>query len=242
MESQKNTQTKIEGRVSAPGAQPKNEQITNQIDQPAEQKEQPTTGIPHLDWLLGQRISFETEAAIYACLHICRQNPKLANAIEAVIRPDIQPFIEGKRHDPELDTECDILPMIEWLSLLCGFEAASRQPEQLSKVSMFIDEQFQSEKRCTEDKAGPELKGIVRWLLNRNHTEKLTAVLIWQLLSKESEYKKEEMYQGSISNDIDKYYQNEILLASQNSELLKQFSPEDIAVTAFTAALIPISV
>jgi len=214
--------------------------------QPTEQPERTSTGILHLDWLLSQHSTLETKAAIHACLHICRQNHKLANDIEAVIRPDLQPFIEGKRSDPELDTDCDILPMIEWLSLLCGFEAVSRQANMDSKVrpSTETTEKSQSERYCKLSNASPALRGLVQWLLERTHTEKLAAVLLWELITKESEYKKEEMYVSKfgIGNDISKDWQEDILLASQNSELLKQLSPEDIAITAFTAALIPMSV
>lgn len=106
-------------QTSAPDTEPKEENQEATIS-----TEQPTTGVSHLNWLLIENSTLETKAAIYTCLHICRQNPKLAGDIEAMIFNDLKPFIEGKRDDPKMDTECDIMPAIEWLSILCGFEAA----------------------------------------------------------------------------------------------------------------------
>jgi len=227
MESQETTQTQVseeKGNVSAPAAEPKDKK--------------PTTGIPLLDWLLTERSHVATEAAIYAALHICQQNPKLASAMEAVLRSELQPLIDGERSLAGFDAECDILPAVEWLDLLCGFETGSGAQSKQANEGTALE----TERHCTEEKAGPELKAVVHWLLKRNHTEKLAAVLASQLIRIEHIYQDEQFYQGDIGNDIDKDWENDIRVASGNEEFLKQLSPEDVTVTILAAALIPIPV
>lgn len=107
--------------------------------------------------------------------------------------------------------------------------------------SLKTENQINEEKRrCTEEKAAPELKAVVQWLLKRNYMEKLAAVLVSQLLDKEPIYKTVQLYQGDLGNDIGKDWESDILFASQHQEFLCKLSAEDIAVSAFTAALISI--
>jgi hypothetical protein len=80
------------------------------------------------------------------------------------------------------------------------------------------------------------------WLSKRNYSEKLTTILLWQLINKEHIYKTEGYCKSDIGNDYYKQFEQEIVNASQDEEYLEKAEPEEIAITGLATGLLSLSV
>ncbi len=267
------TTNQSNGFVSAPGAQPKNNQtpfteqekqlaakykvepklvrLLNEIvghqrseklskgqKEPTQESEQPSTGIPQLDRLIEESI-LQSQAMAYTCLEIQRIEPKIGQRIKAALQYWVNLCRRGELLK-EYDVECDILPALKWINFAEGFQVAG---DRMDKVNP-ADQPNTYERHCTEDKAGPGLKNVVSWMLKRSHTEKVAAVLLWELISKEFKLANEGLYKDrtGVGNDLMKDWQHDITITSQDPNFLRQLNPDEIAIINYTAALITLSV
>lgn len=87
----------------------------------------------------------------------------------------------------------------------------------------------------TEPKGDPNLKTIKRWFTQRSYTDRLTGVLLWQLINKEHTFEKPDR---SIGNDYFKQWEDEIIERAGDPEYLENAPADEAAVTATTAIMI----
>jgi hypothetical protein len=95
-------------------------------------------------------------------------------------------------------------------------------------------------RQCTLDKAHPELKQVVGWMLAQPFRVRLAAILMNALLLHETSIKEDGQYKGDIGNDIIKDWENDVLLAAGNAEYLNSVGGIEAALVGYTAALVNI--
>jgi hypothetical protein len=87
-----------------------------------------------------------------------------------------------------------------------------------------------------EPEGDPLLKTIKRWVSKRSYNEKLATVLLWQLVSKEGEFKEPD---NTIGNTLLREWEDEVVRASGDPDYLEQAPAEEVAVTTAAATMIP---
>ena len=205
-----------------------------QTTQTVERSEENTTGVPELDRMITESL-LEDATALYVGIEIERSNPKLAARIQAFIRNFLPEFFEQLRpqkikEDESADVELDIMPASMWLRFLDGFKAATSSETGVDKA------EAQEDKSESAEKGDPNLRTIKRWMQQTTYRERLTAILLLELLQKETEFDKPD---NSIGNDLISQWRTEIIDAGGNSEFFSKTDAEEIAVTSATAMMIP---
>ena len=221
--------------------------LEHMLKDQADKKPQPevaenTTGIPGLDMMI-VNAPYCTATAIYAGIELSRSSPELGARIQDFVHGLMPEFFEnpqpqrtGIEGGENLDMECDVLPAVQWLRFLDGYKAAM-----LSETDLPYDEKSKkAESDATEagqESIGdPNLRTIKRWLKQRTHREKLAAILMLELLQKEGEFNKPDDNAG---NDLIALWRTEIIDASGDPEYLNNADPDEAAVTAAVAMMIP---
>jgi len=200
------------------------EQVETQ-DQSQEGESQPSTGIPYLDELI-QSATYPGIAMAYTCLQASWINNELGDKLSATLRSSVNELLERHRKgDRQLDAECEVLPAIKWLAFLKGLRVSDDQ-----------------ETESLQPKKATPITVLQNWLSKRGYAEKLTAVLLWQLLNKEDAYKKEGYCEGKIGNELFKEYEQAVVDASQDKEYLTTADPEEVSVTGLVTGLLPMRV
>lgn len=220
----------IDERLAAP------EETTSEPEQEDESsegdKQEPTTGIPQLDKFI-KEATYESQAMSYCCLDLCQRDESLGDRITTVLESSVRLLLEDKvleRADFKgADFECDIAPATKWLRFVDGFQAGL-------KSTQSVDQPASTEPKPEGD---PTLFAVKKWLNKRSYAEKLTAVLVGKLIEVESIYEEPD---NLIGNNFSKQFEDEVLEASMNEMYLKQAPPDEIAVSAFVLALMPVRV
>lgn len=154
------------------------------------------------------------------------QNKEFAGKIAGMLKSKFDFLNEGltpgnaaQKHG--LDLELDVLPALQWLRFLDGY-----------KTSMLSE--------ADEESVGePILKPIKKWLSERTYTEKLSAVLISQLLMVESMYEKPD---DEIGDNLLDQWQREIIETLSNPGYTQKADPIEMAVSGFLVSLFPVRV
>jgi len=92
------------------------------------------------------------------------------------------------------------------------------------------------EEQRTGKEGDPALKTIKRWLSKRTFQEKLTAVLLAELLEKESEFDEPDK---KIGNETLRRWRYEVIRASGDTEYLENADRDEIAVTSSVNVMLP---
>ncbi len=95
-----------------------------------------------------------------------------------------------------------------------------------------------AQRRCTLDKAHPELSQMVGWMLAQPFHVRLAAILMNTLLLHETSIKKNGQYKGDIGNDIVKDWESDVLLAAGDADYLNSVGGIEAAMAGYTAALV----
>lgn len=202
---------------------------------PKEPQAENTTGIPSLDGMI-DNAPYSTATAVYAGIELGRNNPELGKKIQAFVQGLMPEFFEnthaqktGSKGGENLDIECDVLPAIQWLRFIDGFKAAM--------PSETTNDRAKSEtvKPVQESGGDPVLQTIKNWLGRRTYSDKLTAILSWQLINKEGEFDKSDEY---IGNNYYRQWEQEIIKKSGDPEYLNNAEADEVAVTATTAMML----
>jgi hypothetical protein len=168
------------------------ESSTDVKRQPSHQAQsEPTTGIAGLDKLL-QSADYEVPAAVLACLRASRRNADLGNRIEGFLASYLSEF-QGREVPKGLDTECEALRALQWLSFMDGSESLrlpsagnlpDRSTTDLSAPGACLDLTEEEAAQLREDyEECPYLEEIVNWLLGCSFETKLSYVLTWYMIS-----------------------------------------------------------
>ena len=80
------------------------------------------------------------------------------------------------------------------------------------------------------------IKTLKEWMQRRTYAEKLAAVALWQLISNESDFEKPD---NDIGNRFANQWEDEVTAASADPDYLHKADPEEVAVTAAVAMMIP---
>lgn len=83
------------------------------------------------------------------------------------------------------------------------------------------------------------ITALRNWLSKRTYSEKLMAVLLWQLSNKDYVWADEGYCKKHFGHNLSVEYEQAVVNASQDKKYLSQADPEEIVVTAMTAALLP---
>jgi len=185
--------------------------------QPAGQK-QPTTGMIHLDQLI-ENSSFVSQAMSFALVELTLLDTSLGEKIMEFLESEIGSMRKGDFPN-NLDAECERLPMSEWFSFLNGYQAKGEAEK--SEVSL---------------EGEPSLMVVKRWLSKRTYSEKLTAILVSELITHECIWR--ESGDGSIGNDLLKDFNCTVSQAASDEKYLKDADREELACTIFAATLMP---
>ena len=112
------------------------------------------------------------------------------------------------------------MPVVEWRAMVDGFQASVEG----------------TSSEAPEPEGDLHLETIKRWLSKRSYSEKLTAVLMWQLVTKESAFEKPD---NSIGNDFFHQWEDEIVTNSGDPKYLENAPVDEAAVTSATTIMLP---
>lgn len=116
--------------------------------------------------------------------------------------------------------------------------------EEKTRLLCILHERVEQEKQPeqAETKEKNYFYFVEKWRKGMSYKEKLAIVLSWQLMNKEHIYKREQLYDGSIGNDISRECEEAVVRAMSDPEYLKTADRAEVALTAFVAGLLPMEV
>lgn len=195
-----------------------------------------TTGIPRLDAMI-RKGSWAELGSMYGCLALARHDSQLGDKMLALLRSQLRVFFKDPRPEKDsdgdlLDAECEVMPVVEWLAMVDGLKAAGRKQSAIAGETSMVDTSSDE----TEPEGDPHVKTIKRWLQNRSYSEKLAAVILWQLTSKECHLEEPD---NRIGNTLFRQWEKEVVTKSGDSEYLESAPADEVAVTAATTIMLP---
>ena len=120
-----------------------------------------------------------------------------------------------------LDLELDVLPALQWLRFMDGYKASI--PSEADQESI----------------GEPILLAVKQWLSKRTYTEKLTAILVNQLMMVESMY---EAPDDLIGSDYLSNWRSEIADVFASLNCTEKPTAEEMAISGFVVSLFPVRV
>jgi len=119
-----------------------------------------TTGISRLDAMI-KRKAWDAQGAMYGCMKLARQDSELGEKILAMLRSELQPFFKTLHPERDqdgdlMDTECEVMPVVEWLAMVDGFQVAGGKLPDEQEIEELLDEQDEPETVARHDE--PELE------------------------------------------------------------------------------------
>jgi len=208
-------------------------------------KTKQSIGLFRLDELI-KEADFVSQAMSYACLEICQQNKELGDKMVEVLRTKLKP-ISAEDYPAEADFKSDIVPAVKWLVFLggfrtgcCGLFGASED----GRTGQAEETKYDQAKKDNR-KLNPSLGIVRKWLSTLTYREKLAIALSWQLLNKEDEFintaHRDRCYEDDkVGNELLQQCTQAVTAANQDDDYVKMADSLELAVTAFTSALLPI--
>ena len=114
--------------------------------------------------------------------------------------------------------------------IVAELDAEAEQPDEPEQELVELNLQ------TVEPEGDPMLATVKRWLAKRTYTEKLSGVLISELLKRDGSFTEADKYCG---NDVLRKWETEVTKKATDPAYLKSAEPDEAAVSVTTAVWIP---
>lgn len=206
--------------------------MSTETNQSQRSEEQKITGLRGLV----ERSCFEALGAAVAAIELDRIDRAAGERLIGMVNEKLG-FLDSKERPDNaarkiydsIDLETDLEPAIEWLRFRDGLTALNPEGPQ----------QMDSNIAVKPELAGigdPVLQTIKRYLGRVSFQEKLTAVLLWQLINKETEFEKPD--KGKIGNDYYRQWQDDIIKTCGDPKYLEGTDPDEAQVAGVCAMML----
>lgn len=157
-----------------------------------------------------------------------RVTPKQPKAVPIVQPPGGQPALAENR-------DSDIGRLLRAVNEMDADDLHWFAEQVETRFKQIHDKEAKPEIRLSLDKASPEFRRVVEWLVGCTTTSRLAAVLASELLTHEGDFKRDGNYDGNIGNDIFKDWTEQLARKLGDPDCFDD--PEDAAMAGFAIAL-----